>query len=549
LERRSHEFEFTCQHLFRKGGQAARKALKAVRSNELVFAVVGHAGSGTSEVAIKLAELLRQMGVDPPILKARHVISEWARSKGRTPPVDAGPREGKLLKDVEDFQDLGDEMRAQEIDGEADHTAVAKGLVRAIRQTRAKAHKREYNSTVLIEPDGQPRTYILDSLRHPAEVELLRAVYGPAFTLIGVVCEERRRLSRLMEKHPTAKESEVQEFMDRDANAKEKYGQHVADAFHLSDFFLDNSENRTDENGNSNRDWDINDKLSRLVKLVRRSSLLRPTVEETAMYHAYAAKMKSACLSRQVGAAVIDFRSNLIATGTNEAPKGGGGLYVDGDAPDFRCAYHKEGQYCRNTREQTEIIAELFKIEELTNLDPKRKAEIERIWRKSRIGGLLEFSRAVHAEMDAIVSAARTGNSLVGARLFVTTYPCHYCARHIVAAGIDEVQFIEPYPKSRTLLLHSDSVTLERSRWLAPSKMVDDKDDKTVQNTSTKIKRVLFRPFTGIAPRRYEDAFLKLSELKDQQGNMVISDHEWLQPWDILHQSYVQAELKLEETP
>ena len=263
------------------------------------------------------------------------------------------------------------------------------------------------------------------------------------------------------------------------------------------------------------------------------------------MYHAYATKMRSACLSRQVGAAVIDSRSNLIATGTNEAPKGGGGIYVDGDSPDFRCAYHAEGTYCRNTREQNEIIADLFKIAELSTLTAERRQEVERLLRKSRIGGLLEFSRAVHAEMDAIVAAARTGNSLVGARLFVTTFPCHYCARHIVAAGIDEVQFIEPYPKSRALLLHSDSITLERSKWVSPSKKeTRDKNAGSIENTES--AKVLFRPFTGIAPRRYEDAFLKIAELKDQDGKMIISDHDWLQPWDILHQSYIQAELELE---
>jgi deoxycytidylate deaminase len=263
------------------------------------------------------------------------------------------------------------------------------------------------------------------------------------------------------------------------------------------------------------------------------------------MYHAYAAKMRSACLSRQVGAAIIDFRYNLIATGTNEAPKGGGGLYVDGDSPDFRCAYHSGGTYCRNTREQIDIIADLFKLDELKDLTPERKQEVERFFRKSRIGGLLEFSRAVHAEMDAIIAAARTGNSLVGSRLFVTTFPCHYCARHIVAAGVDEVQFIEPYPKSRALLLHSDSITLERSKWVPPSTCgTGDKGTESIENTES--ARVLFRQFTGIAPRRYEDAFLKVSELKDQNGNMIISDHDWLQPWDILHQSYIQAEMQLE---
>lgn len=515
------------------GSQVASKAIQSTRSNELVFAVVGHVGSGTSEVTKMLAKVLTEKQYDVHTLKARDVISKWASSRGKSVPAASGPSSQPLLKEVERLQDLGDEMRAQKLGGVSEHAAVAKGLVRKIRETRATAQNKKFDAKVALEPDGAPRAYVLDSLRHPAEVELLRALYGPAFTVIGVVCEEGRRIARLTAKYDDAGQGAAQRFMERDANATEKHGQHVADTFHKSDFFIDNSEERKDESGQPNKHWDISDQLSRLVKIITRSAIVRPTVEETAMYHAHAAKMRSACLSRQVGAAVLDGRSNIIATGTNEVPKGGGGVYSHGDVHDSRCAYHSDGTYCRNTREQNEIISELIKIvPELDGLGSDRKQEVADLLRKSRIGGLLEFSRAVHAETDAIISAARTGNSLIGARLFVTTFPCHYCARHVVVAGIDEVQFIEPYPKSRALSLHSDSIKVERQNWMPPSKGGT---------------RVLFRPFTGVAPRRYEDAFLKTSELKNQEGNLSIAEPGWLQPWDLIHQSYIQAELEIEE--
>lgn len=44
--------------------------------------------------------------------------------------------------------------------------------------------------------------------------------------------------------------------------------------------------------------------------------------------------------------------------------------------------------------------------------------------------------------------------------LYTTTFPCHNCARHIVAAGISKVYYIEPYEKSLALELHSDSITI-----------------------------------------------------------------------------------------
>ncbi|WP_422109159.1 deaminase [Aeromonas salmonicida] len=43
----------------------------------------------------------------------------------------------------------------------------------------------------------------------------------------------------------------------------------------------------------------------------------------------------------------------------------------------------------------------------------------------------------MHAEMDAITSLARLdGPSSKNKIIYTTTYPCHNCARHIVAAGI-----------------------------------------------------------------------------------------------------------------
>jgi tRNA(Arg) A34 adenosine deaminase TadA len=105
--------------------------------------------------------------------------------------------------------------------------------------------------------------------------------------------------------------------------------------------------------------------------------------------------------------------------------------------------------------------------------------------------------------MDAVLSAGREGISTVGGRLFVTTFPCHYCARHIVSAGIYEVQFIEPYPKSKALGLHPDAIQVDIADWKPPSE------------GGTK---VLFRPFVGVSPKLYQRAFLKDRDLKDSSG-------------------------------
>ncbi|MBF0446551.1 MAG: hypothetical protein HQL68_13300 [Magnetococcales bacterium] len=171
--------------------------------------------------------------------------------------------------------------------------------------------------------------------------------------------------------------------------------------------------------------------------------------------------------------------------------------------------------------------------------------------RKAGLGALLEFTRAIHSEMDALTSAARKGISVRGAIMFVTAFPCHYCARHIVAAGIDEVQYIEPYPKSRALSLHGDSITDKNDNWLPPSSLHEPKND-SVNNTlyevdvshstvgdpkfglDTNLNKVLFRPFVGVAPRLYQRAFSKDRELKNKVTGMLdIGIPEWSGNWGI----------------
>ena len=77
-----------------------------------------------------------------------------------------------------------------------------------------------------------------------------------------------------------------------------------------------------------------------------------------------------------------------------------------------------------------------------------------------------------------------------GATLYCTTFPCHNCAKHIVAAGIERVVYVEPYPKSKALEVHDDSIVMGKR-----------------EDPESKGKLVLFEPFVGISPRRFFDLF------------------------------------------
>src|SRR5271157_1609662 len=78
-----------------------------------------------------------------------------------------------------------------------------------------------------------------------------------------------------------------------------------------------------------------------------------------------------------------------------------------------------------------------------------------------------EYGRAVHAEINGLLTCARNGVSPGGTTLFTTAFPCHNCTRHIIAAGVRRVVYFEPYPKSMARKLHNDAIELpgaERSK-------------------------------------------------------------------------------------
>lgn len=514
-------------------GQDARELVSASYSNEMVFAVVGHVGSGTSEIADAIKSTLEredQRGgpFEAFIVKASDTI--------RAARATAGSTSLSGINEAFALQDAGDEIRLNA----KDNAEVAKSLVAKVRETRARAQGVEPKDGDPVAPDGKKRAYVLDSLRHPDEVKLLRAIYQDAFILVGVVCDPQVRRERLTEKYADANSLQIEEFMARDADGQLPNGQKVADTFFMSDFFVDNTQPRFLHTGGvakPNPNWRIAEELERLAEMVTQEKVVRPTMAETAMYHAHGSRMRSACLSRQVGAALVDSSGEIVATGCNEAPAAGGGVYT-GEGEDFRCAYHHG--YCSSVREQNRIIDELIAM--FPGLQQSEDGAVRSRLRKSPIGQLLEFSRAVHAEMDALLAAARKGISTVGTKLFVTTYPCHYCARHIVAAGVDEVQYIEPYPKSLATSLHDDAITSD-SGLLAPSVA---KLRNRVDGDEPMPLRVRFRPFTGVAPKLYRRVFLKDQTLKDKNtGEMQISGPEWGGSVAIKKLSYVELEAKL----
>lgn len=102
---------------------------------------------------------------------------------------------------------------------------------------------------------------------------------------------------------------------------------------------------------------------------------------------------------------------------------------------------------------------------------------------------IIEFGRVVHAEMSALMDAARLGRPVQDAKLFCTTFPCHICAKHITAAGISSVFFLEPYPKSAAFALHPDSIEVEGSSRVSFRRLSEDTVHSFPWNFSSSLSR------------------------------------------------------------
>lgn len=126
----------------------------------------------------------------------------------------------------------------------------------------------------------------------------------------------------------------------------------------------------------------------------------RPSWDEYFMSIAHQVASRSTCIRRQIGAVIVKDK-RILATGYNGAPAG---------------LAHCAEVGC--LREQMHV--------------PSGKNH--------------ELCRAIHAEQNAVVQAARAGTSIDGATVYTTTAPCVLCVKILINAGIETIVYGDSYP-------------------------------------------------------------------------------------------------------
>ena len=112
----------------------------------------------------------------------------------------------------------------------------------------------------------------------------------------------------------------------------------------------------------------------------------------------------SKCVSKQVGAVIVK-DGRILSTGYNGTPAGF-----------TNCCDHWNGKYTAEHHE----------------------------WSKTY---------EIHAEMNAIIWAAREGISIEGATIYVTLEPCSECSKNVIASGIKRIVYAKSYEHTHSAVI------------------------------------------------------------------------------------------------
>ncbi len=496
------------------------------KDSEIVIGLVGATGTNLNEVINMLERQLRCFGYGTETIDlAEDVLSSFEKGVPEechdyefddfsALPQSINLEKHKYYKNTHRMMDIGNHLRT--IFGSG---AIALSAINEINKRRPASKDISEDAPYI----KVKTAYIIKSLKHKNEVSLLRATYGNGFYLFGVYADETTRRKNLINKRMD--EKSAIDLMKRDESEVDEFGQHTSDVYQLSDFFV-RSEDSIEAKTNN---------IQRIVNLIFGDPHTTPTFGEHAMFMAFCASLRSADMSRQIGA-VICRNNDILSMGANECPKSGGGQYWLEFHKDIR-KYQDEPlgrDYMRgedSNKKQFRIIAK--DVYEAITGEPDCPDEIYKSLKKTSLGDLTEYGRVVHAEMEALSACGRNGISTRDAQLYCTTFPCHVCAKHIIAAGINTVVYIEPYPKSKTFEFFSDSVSK------------DERDEGG---------KVVFVPFFGVGPRRYIEMFSMDNGIvpgKQRQNKSTGKKIDWHPDYDngyirnqMLPTSYIQHEVE-----
>jgi dCMP deaminase len=314
---------------------------------------------------------------------------------GISGPNGAGKGEVVAYLEARSFYPLSlsdvirDELRARGLD-ETRERMIEAG--RALRAAGGPGVLAERLATTLL-PD---RNYVIDSIRHPSEVEVFRRA-SAAFRLLWVDAGAETRLARIRSRGRSGDPTTFDELEALEAlelGSPDPSAQQLLAVRGCADVVLHNDGTLEE----------LHDATQRVLE--RSLHFERPGWDEYFMSIARVVASRSNCVKRKVGAVIARDR-RIVSTGYNGTPRGVRNCN-EGGCP--RCNAFAHG------------------------------------------GTRLDECLCSHGEENAITQAAYHGVSVRGGTIYTTFCPCLMCTKMIVNAGLEEVVYNAEYPLAETSL-------------------------------------------------------------------------------------------------
>jgi dCMP deaminase len=265
-------------------------------------------------------------------------------------------------------------------------------LIRAGNELR-RSHGSGYLAQELVRRLREEKNYVVDSIRNPAEVAVLRTT--PGFALLHVTATPEARLERMRRR---GRESDPLTEADfRALEERELSADPSAQQLHQVEAMADRE---VENNGTLE---ELQHAVHETVQEIARSQE-RPNWDQYFMRIAQVTALRSNCIKRKVAAVIVRDR-RVISSGYNGTPRGTRNCY-EGGCP-----------RCNGT-----AVA----------------------------GTALEECLCSHGEENAITQAAYHGVSVKGAVLYTTFAPCLMCTKMIINSGIAEVVYSDEYPLNQS---------------------------------------------------------------------------------------------------
>ena len=157
----------------------------------------------------------------------------------------------------------------------------------------------------------------------------------------------------------------------------------------------------------------------------------KPSKIEYYMSLALAVRERANCRGRKIGAVLV-FKDRVISTGYNGVPEG---MQDCEDGGCERCLKRKSGKG-------------------------------------------YDVCICVHAEQNALISAARFGIRVEGAALYTTLQPCFGCFKELIQAGISDIFYLKPwrYPQKNLQRQYADLIKRMLTTKLHTVKLKDPRE-------------------------------------------------------------------------